>query len=137
VMSATWPLQNLEAHDAKLVMRGMKNVGGKKLYEVSYLPHTAKSDLDIRLYFDAQTFQHVMTRYHSKLRSYQNVSRSGSPDVSNDVEERFSDFREVDGITIPLRWIIHYELEGGQTIDYEMVVRTAGHDVPADAFNIP
>lgn len=138
VMSAAWPLENLEAHDAKLTVRGVKNIGGKKLYEVSYQPRKADSDLDIRLYFDVETFQHVMTRYHFKLHSFQDLrSGSGSPDSNNNVEERFSDFREVDGITIPLRWIIHYEVEGGAIIDYEMVAQKAGHDAPEDAFKIP
>lgn len=61
VMSAAWPLENLEAHNAKLTVRGVKNVGGKKLYEVLYVPRKANSDMDILLYFDPQTFQHVLT----------------------------------------------------------------------------
>lgn len=139
VMSAAWPMLSLEAHHAKLAVRGMKKIGGKQLYEVLYLPHKANSDLDILLYFDAQTFQHVLTRYHLKVHAFPGLrgSNGGSSDAANDVEERFSEFHQVDGITIPLRWIIHYEGDQGMIIDYEMVVQKAGHEVAADAFKMP
>lgn len=139
VMSAAWPLQDVEAHGAKLTVRGVKNIGGKKLYEVLYTPRKANSDMDILLYFDPQTFQHVLTRYHVKIHAFPGIgsTNGGSPDTTSDVEERFSDFRQVNGITVPLRWIIHYEIEGGMIIDYEMVAQKAGNAVPADAFKIP
>ncbi len=102
-------------------------------------PPKANSDLDIMLYFDPQTFQHVLTKYHLKIHAFPGIgsTNGGIPDTTSDLEERFSDFHDVNGITIPLRWIIHYEVEGGMTIDYEMVVQRAGQTVPADAFKIP
>lgn len=139
VMSAAWPLLNLEAHHAKLTVRGVKKMGDKQLYEVLYLPRKANSDLDILLYFDAQTFQHVMTRYHLKVHAFPGLrgSNGGSSDAANDVEERFSEFHQVNGITIPLRWIIHYEGDQGMILDYEMVAQKAGQAVAADAFKMP
>ncbi len=135
VMSAAWPLAQLEARGAKLTMHGTRNIDGKQVYEVLYVPRNANSDLDILLYFDTQTFQHVRTKYHLKLHGY--AGRLGTSDTEANVEERFSDFRQVEGVTIPLRWMIHYEGEQGMLIEYEMVAQKAGHAIPANAFKMP
>jgi len=67
VLSTAWPLYDLDAHKAKLSYEGMKKIDGKDLYQVRYKPKKNTS-VDIYLYFDPQTFHHVLTVYTVRIR---------------------------------------------------------------------
>jgi hypothetical protein len=67
VLSKAWPLANLDEHKAKLSYAGMKKMDGKQLIELRYKPKKS-SDLDISLYFDPDTYHHVMTVYSYSQR---------------------------------------------------------------------
>src|SRR5215467_2445411 len=62
VLSTAWPLENLNDRKAKLSFEGRKKIDGKDALELRYRPKKS-SDLDIRLYFDPETFHHLMTIY--------------------------------------------------------------------------
>ena len=66
--------------------------------------------MQVKMYFDPDTFQHVMTIY--TLEVSQGVS-SAVTDVRQyqnryTIEERFSDFKVVDGITLPTNYRLRY-----------------------------
>jgi hypothetical protein len=61
-LSTAWSLENLPEHKAKLSYEGLKKIDGQQLYELRYRPKKS-TDVDVRLYFDPQTFHHVMTVY--------------------------------------------------------------------------
>ncbi len=61
-LSDAWPLLNLSEKKQTLEYRGIKKIGGKSLHEIKYVPRSS-SDLEINLFFDAETFQHVRTEY--------------------------------------------------------------------------
>ncbi|MGA9813911.1 MAG: hypothetical protein WBQ64_14090, partial [Terriglobales bacterium] len=133
-LTTAWALLNLDENKAKLSFDGQKKVDGRTAYQVTY--HSRKrDDLTIHLYFDAQTFQHIMTTYAITLASglaglTATPSNTAGADITQSssqketrytMEERFSDFKTADGLTLPTKYAIHFteELQNGTTLVYE------------------
>jgi hypothetical protein len=146
-LSTAWPLLSLDEHKAKLSFEGLKKVEGEELYELRYRPRKS-TDLEIRLYFDPQTYRHVKTIY--SYTTSERFSGAGTPPQSSApgdaggaiglanspiggqtaetalarqqltryrLEEKFSDFKTVDGVTLPTHYDIQFsqELTNGKT----------------------
>src|SRR5690606_21524578 len=61
-ISSSWAALNLENNKAKVSTSGGKKIDGRETYGISYNPKGG-SDLNIKLYFDKETFRHVRTEY--------------------------------------------------------------------------
>jgi hypothetical protein len=113
VWSTNWALLDVEGRKAKLHSEGTKRVDGKELLAVRYTPHK-NTDLDIVMYFDPQTFHHVMTVYRMEP-STSNVggetAQAGKSTRRYRLEERFSDFKTAGGLTLPTHYDLRYTLE--------------------------
>jgi hypothetical protein len=125
VLSTGWSLSHLDEHRAKLQDRGVMKVDGIDLLRIDYIPKK-RSDLEIHLYFEPDTFRHVMTVYLITIAAppsgdvcisgkhsadpCRNQSRpTGNPrNMRYRLEERFGDFKSVDNLTLPARWIIRF-----------------------------
>lgn len=126
VLSTGWALSHLDEHRAKLQDRGVMKEDGVRLHRIDYFPKK-RSDLEIHLYFEPDTFRHVMTVYLMTIAEpsgdacYNRVSHSvdlcpaqngRTGDVARSMsyrlEERFGDFKNVDNLTLPARWIIRF-----------------------------
>jgi len=113
VLSTNWALTNLSERNAKLAFEGLKKEDGKQLYRVRYEP-SKRVDLQIFLYFEQDTFRHVKTVYDLQIGN--NVGRTIvesanlQPERSR-LEERFSDFKTVDGLTLPTHWNLQFSRE--------------------------
>ena len=143
-LTTAWALLNLSENKAKLNFDGQRKVDGRSAYQLTY--HSRKrDDLTIHLYFDAQTFQHIMTTYAITLASGLGgfspstsdqaglttaPSSTAGADITQSsrqketrytIEERFSDFKTAEGITLPTQYVIHFteELQNGTTLVYE------------------
>jgi hypothetical protein len=113
VLSTAWALQNVDQNHAKLQSIGSKKVDGKELIGLQYFSK-ASHDVQVKIYFDPQTFQHVMTIYTLETApgmaaeiiesAYQHQNRYT-------IEERFSDFQAVDGLTLPTHYHLQYTQE--------------------------
>ncbi|MFI5113897.1 MAG: hypothetical protein ACHP7J_02050 [Terriglobales bacterium] len=109
-LSTAWALSHLDERRAKLQDQGMKKVDGRELHRVDYMPKKS-SDLQIELYFEPDTFRHVMTVY-----SYHVMARAGGGPMASAgqqeryfrLQERFADFKSVDNLTLPARWTIQF-----------------------------
>jgi hypothetical protein len=101
-LSTAWPLLNLKDRKAKLEYGGLKKVDDRELHEVTY-KGKHRGDAQSRLYFDPESFAHVLTISRAL------VSRAGSPTISTTrdrftLEERFDEFRTVEGWVLPSQW---------------------------------
>lgn len=119
-ISTSWALLDLNGRGAKLKYDGIKAIDGQDLHQVTYIPKKSAGELEIRLYFDPQTFHHVMTRYRYEVAPYMNVSpgrvdRQATTQNSSKsiytIEEEFSNFKSADGVTLPSVWDIKYSVE--------------------------
>ena len=121
-MLTSWSLLDLNARVPKLKYDGLKKIGGRDLHQVSYTPRKG-GDLQIRLFFDPETFRHVKTTYTRELGAgLEDLKDSRGNVVGADVtqhqaevryviEETFSDFQTVDGLTLPTSWTMTYDYQ--------------------------
>lgn len=111
-LSTAWALLRLDENRPKLKFKGTKEVGGKEAYQLQYNPRKG-SDLDIRLYFDAETFQHIRTEYKRTVAAQMGVNTRDSisqRETRYTLVENFSDFTEVGGLTLPKTYQIQYSI---------------------------
>jgi hypothetical protein len=102
-LSTAWPFLNTDAGKGKLRYLGTKKVNDRKAYVLGYEPRNG-GNLDIKIYFDAETFHHVLTEYQQqfdaptvttpKLAAIQRGTRLK-------MTEEFSDFRKESNLTLP------------------------------------
>ena len=112
-LSTGWALANLEDRHAKLRYEGLKKVDGRELHRVSYTP-SKRTDLEIELYFEPETFRHVMTTYELTINpqlARTERENAGQQSTHYRIEERFSDFQDTDKLSLPRRWIVQFTSE--------------------------
>lgn len=111
-LSSSWAMLNIADKKVKLTGEGTKKIDGREAYAIGY---AAKSDLDITLYFDKETFRHVRTEY--KRTSSAGIGTrpeqsSGFSESRIKLTEDFSDFKEEKGITLPHTYKMNYSITG-------------------------
>ena len=121
-LSTAWPLLDAAQRGGKFSGGSIKKVEGKDAYAVSLSPKGG-SDVDITLYFDAESFQHVRTEY----KRSSSASMGRTPEQSSQMSETrykltedFSGYKEFQGLNVPSKYKIHY-LSSGQngTVEIE------------------
>ena len=122
ILSTAWPLLDLDKRKAKLTFEGIKKIDGQDMYELRYQPKK-NTDIEIRLYFDPATFHHVRTVYtlNTGMAMASETTNSRQQQTRYHLEERFSDFQTIDGLSLPARYDIRFteELQSGSTTSYE------------------
>jgi len=102
-LSASWPLLDLAGHNPKLRYPGTKKINGRQAHVLEYEPRSG-GNLDIKLFFDAETFQHLRTEYQQEFHA-PTVSRpeiaAGQQGTRLKFTEDFSDYRKEGGLTLP------------------------------------
>ena len=127
VWSTGWPLLDVEGRGPKLHAMGMKKVDGKELLGVRYQPRKS-TDLEIIVYFDPETYRHVMTVYSveppGSLEGGE-LAQARHRHKRYQLEEHFSEFQTEDGLTLPRHYDLRFalETESGATKIIEWEVR--------------
>ena len=140
-LSTGWALQYLDQDHPQLIYDGLKKVDGREVHDLEY--HSRRStDMRVHLYFDPETYHHVKTFYSIVLAPIvgRTVTESANqPTIRYTIEERFSDFKTTDGVTLPGTYSIEYtqEPQNGQTIVYhwDMTADRLGENVSLDPKN--
>ncbi|MBS1788079.1 MAG: hypothetical protein JST85_10175 [Acidobacteria bacterium] len=116
VLSTAWPLLHIDQSQPKLEYRGLKKIDGRQLHELGYRPRKGSTDLKTLLYFDPETFRHVRTRYQYEVAAM--IGSRDNPNANQEsyysVTEEFDDFRTVDGLTLPRKYKLLFNAEGGK-----------------------
>ena len=137
-LTSAWPLLDLKAMKPNLRYTGLHKVDGRDLHELIYEPRKSAGDVHIRLYFEPDTFRHVMTVYDgrglvSKQQTVSTTARSASGIVADEVREilteRFSDFTTVDGVVVPTTWSINLANDSSNSSEmrWNVLVRGVVH----------
>ncbi|HEX4899245.1 MAG TPA: hypothetical protein VFV61_01860 [Pyrinomonadaceae bacterium] len=112
-LSTAWPLLNLPSRKAALKYEGTKTLQGHKRYVLRYETKN-DSGLKTRLYFDAETFRHVRTEYEHRIiqqmATAPGVTQKQGDSITKLVEE-FSDFKPVDGLSLPHSYKLQLSVE--------------------------
>lgn len=109
-MSLNWNLLKANARKGKLNLAGTKKMDGRKAYMIEYFTEGNSNELKIRLFFDAETFQHLRSEYREEFSGKDATFGTLGQNNGFVVEliETFSDFKTYEGITLPGVSKIHY-----------------------------
>lgn len=112
-LSTAWPFYDMNERKLKLQYLGTKNIKDRKAYVLGYEPRSG-GNLDIKLYFDAETFQHVRSEYQQEFVA-PSVTR---PDKAArqkgtrlKLTEEFSDFRREANLVLPHTYKIQLTID--------------------------
>lgn len=131
-LSTGWLLSHTATMKGKLTFEDTKKIDGRDSYVLQFVPKGG-SDLNIYLYFDAETFRHVRTEYRRITSAPQGVMVKSAVGASGDnsgkqtetrigLTEEFSDFRPEKGVTLPHMYKIEYSYQGNQgTVQCEWI----------------
>jgi hypothetical protein len=112
-LSTAWTFRDMNAQKGKLRSLGTKNVNNRKAYVLSYEPRSG-ADLDIKLYFDAETFQHVRTEYQQEFvaPTVTNPDKAARQKGTRlKLTEDFSDFRREGSLVLPHTYKIQLTID--------------------------
>ncbi|HEV7374412.1 MAG TPA: hypothetical protein VGN95_06835 [Pyrinomonadaceae bacterium] len=104
-LSSAWPLLETNLRGAHLEYGGIKKINDREVYQLRYLPRGG-SDLQVSLYFDKETFQHVRTEYEQVIAAQLGANPSGAPtqtqrETRYKMIEDFSDYKKEGDLTLP------------------------------------
>jgi hypothetical protein len=139
-LSTGWALSHLDERRAKLQDRGVKKVDGIDLHRIDYVPKK-NSDLEIQLYFEPDTYRHVMTVYLMTVAAHLGPTEKDSSkehETHYRLEERFGDFKGIDNLTLPSRWIIRFTYGApseGIIDQYDVTEQKVSENISVDAKN--
>ena len=139
-LSTAWALSQFDELRPKLEDRGLKKVDGVELRRIDYIPKK-NSDLEIQLYFEPNTYRHVMTVYLLTLAAFQGRTpgqSAGRQNTTYRLEEHFGDFKTFDNLTLPTHWNIRftYGPSSSGTIDqYDVTEIRIANNIPVDPKN--
>lgn len=142
-LNQAWPLHNLEARGAKLEYAGKGKAGGREAHTVRYTPRNG-SDFQIKLFFDAATFQHLRTEYEQVLSA--GIGRTDRDSASQrgatyKIVEEFSAYKKEGGLTLPHSYKLRFTADdagGVRQLDwaFDLVQFDFNAPLPADSFNV-
>lgn len=111
-LASTWAL--LATGKGKLSGGGLKKIDGKEVYAVGY-SKKGGGDIEVKLYFDKETFRHVRTEYtrvsSAGIGTSPNQS-SGFIETRHKVVEDFSNFKDEKGLMLPHTYKLLYSVSG-------------------------
>jgi hypothetical protein len=113
VLSTNWTLLSEDAR-SRFSYSGTKKVAGSEAHALRFNPKGG-SDLDITLYFDAKTFQHVRTEYKrtSSASIGATIDQSARQNETRiSLTEDFSVFRDIQGMMLPHQHKVLYVTSG-------------------------
>ena len=110
-ISSRWSLLNPQLKKGKLISAGIKKIDSGKAYVLDYYLNGSSNEFTIKLFFDAQTFQHVRTEYRHVISGKNvNFGQSGEHLTGTEIAmtEEFGDFKNENGLTLPYSYKIKY-----------------------------
>jgi hypothetical protein len=125
-LNLAWPLADKQS-GGKLKYDGLKKFDGRALHEVTYIPkkRADSGEFEVRLYFDPDTFRHVLTVYRLSAPPMDSAQQQSTDpgSVTTTVEERFGGFQTVDGITLPTEWEVRARVDPGKAQEFQWKIQ--------------
>ncbi|MDD5544492.1 MAG: hypothetical protein PHX83_15105 [Acidobacteriia bacterium] len=115
-LTTAWPLLQPDLDGAKLSYDGIKKIDGKPYHELRYRPKKGERDLNVFFYFDPETYHHVYSVYRVTVPATIGMTIDQSSQQRESrfaIEEKFDDFRTVDGLTLPSKWQLRVTVDKG------------------------
>ena len=128
VLNGLWALASLADSGAKVSYDGLRRLDDRELHKLKYRAKKGQNDLDVSIWLEPETFRHVATvctRSYAQAMVGDPTASSRQSDTYFRFEERFGEWKSVEGLAIPTRWTIRYEASSNQTTEwrYELAVQ--------------
>lgn len=131
-LSSAWPLLDLATRKPKLSYSGTSKINGREAHKLTYSPAKGAGNLEISLFFDAETFQHVRSEYRYSISAAMGnrprgevtspTGDTGSQSVTRyKLAEEFSDFKAEGSLTLPHTYKLQLTVEAQRTSILEWV----------------
>jgi hypothetical protein len=124
-LSSGWVLLNFDSKNAKLEYAGLENSNNRKLHKLRF-SSSKTGTLKINLYFETDTYRHVLSEYQYTT----SLSITSDPTQSSRQKEKrftlieqFSDFSNVEGVTLPQTYILNLTNEEDNVTALEWAVK--------------
>lgn len=143
VLTTGWPLAGSVPDGIKLEYEGLKKKDTRMLHQVRCRIPKGGGDTEIHLFFDPETFHHVLTEYRVTVGS--SIGRTETSGAQQQVartilEEEFSSFQTVQGLNLPARWRIRLTNEAGAIIstsgttvlEWQVIFQSVDVNLPID-----
>lgn len=142
VLSSAWSLYDLPSRKVKIEFDGTRAINGREAYIINYQPKGG-SDTSIKLFFDAENFQHVRSEYLQIIPATQGGSVDASAGQTGRREmmvEEFTNFKKEMGLNLPHSYRIYLVFGTSGTTEYEWNLDFSdfyfNQNLEADSFNI-
>ncbi|HEX8173754.1 MAG TPA: hypothetical protein VF543_01415 [Pyrinomonadaceae bacterium] len=135
-LSTAWPFLRGDAKSMKLSYGGTKKVNNRSAHELKY---RNAGDLQVSLFFDAETFQHVRTEYKYTVPAQMGKDPTQSAQQKESIyrlTEEFSDFKAENNLTLPHSYKLRLSVElptRTQTLDFDMSLAQFVFNQPVEA----
>jgi hypothetical protein len=111
-LSTGWALLDVTPRKPRLDSTGLKKIDGRQLHELKYQSRSTKVNLQAWYYFEPETYRHVRSVFKLEVpaTSMSRITDSAEM-VRYQIIERFDQFKEVDGFTLPHAYNIEYTMD--------------------------
>lgn len=100
----------LESPKGKITTAGKKKVDDREAYVLEYFPRNVGAEFTIKMFFDAQNFQHLRTEYRhaisQKDQAFKTMGTRGGAFYT--MTENFGDYKDAGGLMLPHSYRINY-----------------------------
>jgi hypothetical protein len=137
-LATGWCLLDLEQRKPALNYKGLKEIEGKELHQLEYKARQRESLMRVNLYFQTDTFRHVLSKYVFTIPAQMGRSPAESAllrDRIFSVTEEFDNFQPVDGLSLPHLYRLVFSYEGQPEVfltEYEIQAGPILHNIELD-----
>ena len=136
-LSTGWALLDVTGREPKLEYQGIKKIDGVEVHQLQYRARKGSTELKVWIYLDSQTFRHVKTVYQLIIPPpvvTRPEESSRQVETRYKLAESFSDFRTVDGLSLPYHWNIRLTTESRDTSiwEWDMLFSRIAENQPID-----
>lgn len=142
VLSSAWLLSNGSANEKQFEYEGLEKVKDRQLHKLKYTPAKGGT-LRVNLYFDTETFRHLMTEYQYVVSPSIGPTRTANAvqrEQRYTMVETFSDFAVAGKLTMPQSYHIDLTVYTGATQSLQWEMRFSefyfNEQLPAEAFKV-
>jgi hypothetical protein len=133
-VSTAWALLRRDTNRARLKYRGLVEKDTRHLHRLEYRMRKHPGDLQVGLYFEPDTFRHVLTTYRLRVPARLGPTMETSvqqQDTHYLLEESFDQFQQSQGLSFPAIWKIRFT-QPSAVWEWRIIFQKGEHNQPID-----
>jgi len=114
-LTTGWALLNVPERQPKIDYSGTKKIDGSQLHELKYRAKKGGGEVTVSLFFEPESWRHVRSQYRLVIPARMGATpaeSAGQRETIHQIVEQFSEFKPVEGLTLPHTYRLQYTIEG-------------------------